>query len=136
MDQPPVSCHAMPGRRLPLRSPGLFLAVTLLAGCTPPLLRQAAPAELQAEWLAFLVTGKTTREEVLLRLGTPNAHLEGERILTYAFSRRASGARVHERRYQGKEGEVPAYWASGMENLVLVFAVDGKLIRHSLVVCE
>ncbi len=136
MDQSPAFCSVMPGHRLPLRLRRLLLVVVLLGGCTPPLLRQAHPAELQAEWLTFLVDGKTTREEVLLRLGTPSAHLEEERILTYAVSRRPSGARVRERRYLAKDEKVPAFWASGMENLVLVFTVDGSLVRHSLVVSE
>ncbi|NWJ40932.1 MAG: hypothetical protein HXX12_08165 [Geothrix sp.] len=136
MDHPPPFHSPRPEKSPPLRRRGLLLSLVLLAGCTPPLLRQAQPAELRAEWLAFLVDGRTTREEVLLRLGTPSAHLEGERILTYAFSRRASGARTREGRSLDREQKVPVFRAHGMENLVLVFAADGSLIRHSLVVSE
>ncbi len=143
MDQPPASRFVMPGQRPALWWCGLFLAVAMLAGCTPPLLRQAHPAELQAEWLAFLVDGKTTREEVLLRLGTPSAHFEGERIITYAFSRSSTGGWVREGRTRAggttmvrADSFVPAYRSYRVSNLVLAFAVDGRLARHSLVVQE
>jgi hypothetical protein len=113
-----------------------LLGLALLAACTPPRLRQAAPAELQVEWLAFLSDGKTTREEVLLRLGTPNAHLEGERILTYAFSRNAAGAWGPVGRSWGRAQKEPVYSDQPIHSLVLVFATDGRLVRHSLVVSE
>ena len=134
MDHP--LAFSPPDRPQPPRRRGLLLSLVLLAGCTPPLLRQARPAELRAEWLAFLVDGKTTREEVLLRLGTPSAHFEGERVLTYAFSRRPAGARTREGRSLDLEQRVPVFRVYRMENLVLVFAADGSLVRHSLVVSE
>ena len=118
------------GQLLPL---GLLLGLALLGGCTPPQLRQAAPADLQVEWLAFLCDGKTTREEVLLRLGTPSANLEGERILTYAFSRNRMGAWGLAERRWGRAQQMPIYADSPVSSLVLVFAADGRLIRHSLV---
>lgn len=143
MDQPPASRSVLPGQRLSLRCGGLFLALAMLVGCTPPLLRQAHPAELQAEWLAFLVDGKTTREEVLLRLGTPSAHFEGERILTYAFSRSSTGGWVREGKSKAggttlvrDDSFAPAYRSYRVSNLVLAFAADGRLARHSLVVPE
>lgn len=143
MDQPPASRSVLPGQRLSLRCDGLFLALAMLVGCTPPLLRQAHPAELQAEWLAFLVDGKTTREEVLLRLGTPSAHFEGERILTYAFSRSSTGGWVREGKSKAggttlvrDDSFAPAYRSYRVSNLVLAFAADGRLARHSLVVPE
>jgi hypothetical protein len=119
------------GQSLPL---GPLLGLALLAGCTPPLLRQAEPAELQVAWLAFLSDGKTTREEVLLRLGTPSAQLEGERILTYAFSRNAAGAWRPATRSWGRAQEAPIFTDDQISSLVLVFAADGRLVRHSLVV--
>jgi hypothetical protein len=115
---------------------GLFLGLALLSGCTPPLLRQVLPAELQGGPFAFLADGRTTREEVLLRLGTPSARFEGERILTYAISRRASGGWVWPGRSLEGGRKAPLFQARGMENLVLVFGSDGSLVRHSLVVSE
>ncbi len=114
---------------------GPFLGLTLLlVACTPPLLRQAEPAELQVAWLAFLSDGKTTREEVLFRLGTPSAHLEGERILTYAFSRNTGGAWRLAGRNWNRAQQAPVFTEYPIRSLVLVFAADGRLVRHSLVV--
>jgi hypothetical protein len=121
------------GQSLPLRC---LLGLALLAGCTPPQLRPAEPAELQQEWLALLCDGKTTREEVLLRLGTPSAHIEGERILTYAFSRSTAGAWGPAGRRWGRAQKLPVYSDPRVSSLVLVFAADGRLVRHSLVVPE
>lgn len=121
------------GPSLPL---GPLLGLALLAGCAPPQLRPAAPAELQVEWLAFLGDGRTTREEVLLRLGTPTAHFEGERILTYAFSRNAAGAWGPAARTWDRAQKRPVYSSQPIRSLVLVFAADGRLARHSLVVSE
>lgn len=121
------------GPSLPLRG---LLGLALLAGCAPPQLRQAAPAELRQEWLAFLCDGKTTREEVLLRLGTPSAHLEGERILTYAYSRNGEGAWAPAGRIWGRAQKLPVYSDPRVSSLVLVFAADGRLVRHGLVVPE
>lgn len=115
---------------------GPLLGLALLAGCTPPLLRESTPAEAQVEWLAFLSDGKTTREDVLLRLGTPSARLEGERILTYAFSRNAAGAWGRAGRSWGRAQKAPIFTDSRIHSLVLVFAADGRLVRHSLVVPE
>jgi len=133
---PPTSQSAMPDGSQPPRLRGVLLALALLTGCTPPVLRQAQPAELQVEWLAFLVVGKTTREEVLLKLGTPSAHLEGERILTYVFARRVSGSWEREPRTMSPGQKLPLYRDHRVGNLVLVFAPDGRLARHSLVGSE
>lgn len=119
------------GRPLP---PGLLLGLALLAGCTPPQLRLAEPAEPLPEQLAFLSDGRTTREVVLLRLGTPSAHLEGERILTYAFSWGAAGAWTPVGRRWDPAQKMPLYSQGRISSLVLVFGPDGRLVRHGLVV--
>lgn len=136
MGCPPTSEVARPDRSQPPRLRGVLLVLALMAGCAPPELRLAQPAELQVEWLAFLVVGRTTREEVLLRLGTPSAHLEGERILTYVYARRVSGSRDREFRTRSQGQTLPLYRDHRVGNLVLVFAPDGRLARHSLVVSE
>ena len=91
---------------------------------------------IQTASVAFLSDGKTTREEVLLRLGTPSAHLEGERVLTYAFSRNAAGAWGPAGRRWGHAQKMPVFSDHPISSLVLVFAADGRLVRHSLVVSE
>lgn len=107
-----------------------------LVACAPPLLRLADPGEIHTGRLAFLVEGTTTREDVLLHLGTPNAHFEGERILTYAFRQAPSGEWIRDARSAGGRGEPPEYHRlnGGIHSLVLVFGTDGRLLRHSLVI--
>lgn len=111
--------------------------MAVLVGCAPPLLRQAQPSEIHTDRLAFLADGKTTREEVLLTLGRPNAHLEEERILTYALIRTSRGE------WWTLVGRNPdrvknrfVYEGRSIYSLVLVFGADGRLTRHSLVVSE
>lgn len=114
---------------------GLVLGMAVLVGCAPPLLRQAAPAEIHTGRLTFLTDGQTTREEVLLALGTPNGHFEGDRILTYALIKTASGE------WWTLGGRNPdrvknqfVYEGRSICSLVLIFGADGRLTRHSLVV--
>lgn len=106
-----------------------------LLGCTPPLLRQAEADQIHTGRLAFLADGRTTREEVLLRLGTPSARFEGERVLTYAFRTGPSGDWIPDAREIGGLGQPPEYRHpdGGTHNLVLVFGTDARLLRHSLV---
>lgn len=112
---------------------GLFFAILLL-GCTPPVLQQAESSFPHTGGLAFLEDGRTTREEVLWRLGTPNAHFEGERILTYALSKLPDGRWARRGRQQALAWG-PAY-LHPTESLVLFFGPDGRLLRHSLVVAK
>ncbi|HJV89719.1 MAG TPA: hypothetical protein VJ623_05385 [Holophagaceae bacterium] len=109
----------------------LCLGLALLLGCDDPSFTLQKFQEFQQGVLGFLEEGRTTRQEVLLRLGTPASAFEGERILTYDFVRQADGGwhRVgattsSEWRY----GYVP-----GACSLVLVFSPEGILLRRSLV---
>jgi hypothetical protein len=63
---------------------GLIAVVlaAVVAGCSTHLSR----AELQEKYLPFLQVGKTTKEEVLLNLGTPSGQFQNERILTYRLT--------------------------------------------------
>jgi len=128
-----VSLRPIPVKVWRLRVPGLLCAA-FLVGCTPPVLKLAEPAFLHTGRLAFLEDGRTTREEVLWRLGTPNAHFEGERILAYALFRLSDGRWLRQGRQQAAAWG-PAY-SYPTKNLVLVFGPDGKLQRHSLVVAK
>jgi len=113
------------------------LALMLLVGCTPPVLQQAESTLLHTGVLAFLEDGRTTREEVLLRLGTPNARFEGERMITYAYWKTSDGKWFRRARSQVHEsGGVPFAYPGPTHNLVLVFTPEGVLSRHSLVVSQ
>jgi hypothetical protein len=113
---------------------GLALALT---ACKPPTLQQGEASLFEGGPLAFLEEGRATREDVLLRLGTPNAHFEGDRILTYAFW--AFSPRGWDRRGRMPTGDgkwPPLAYPSPTDNLVLVFRADGVLARRSLVVAR
>jgi hypothetical protein len=85
--------------------------------------------------LDFLADGRTTRAEVLLRLGEPSATFEGERILTYRIGRSREGERwVHARELLA--GRPRGSGVVGQESLVLVFAADGRLEKHALVAVQ
>lgn len=97
----------------------------MFSGCvTPPHARK--------DLLQFFAIGKTTREEVLLRLGQPSASFEQDRIFTYRVGQ------------YGEEGYyiispkvvLPAQGASWQDvrfSLVIVFDEKGRLQKHQLV---
>ncbi len=58
------------------------ILVMFLGGCATPSVRTIEKSDYFAK-LYFLVDGKTTREDVILRLGEPTGIFEGERIFTY-----------------------------------------------------
>lgn len=113
----------------------LLLLVALVPGCKPaPQLMPARPEKLFQGLLAFLVDGKSRRDEVLLRLGPPMAQFEGERILTYAFREDERGEWQRVVRSTFSDGR--HLYPPGTSSLVLVFGPDGVLLRHSLVVAR
>jgi hypothetical protein len=74
----------------------LPLLLLLASSCAP----KPMPDELRRGPLAYLEEGKTTREAVVLRLGTPTTDFEKGRILTYRISQNSSnggGIAVHPR---------------------------------------
>ena len=114
---------------------GGILVTALAAGCNAPTVQPAPPERLEQGQLAFLQPGKTTRENVLLHLGTPMAQFEGERILTYAFNRDAQGQWQRVGRWSAN-GQGRFDYAPGTCSLVLVFGPDGVLLRQSLILSQ
>ena len=94
----------------------LFMAA-FLAGCA------SAPVG-QGNLLEFIQDGQTTKEDVLLKLGEPNAMFENARILTYRLSKDEKGWVLL--------GPTKG-WGEAFVNLVLVFDSQGVLRRHSQV---
>lgn len=102
-----------------------ILIFTLLTGCvTPPNARK--------DLLAFLEPGRTTREEVLLKLGQPSGSFEQEKILTYRIGQYGEegyfivSPKVF---YPGQS----ASWQNVHFSLVIVFDGQGRLRKHELV---
>lgn len=109
--------------------------LALLVGCATPTTHLAKPEALQQGILGFLQDNRSTREEILLQLGTPMAQFEGERILTYAFMPNAKGEWQRVGRWAMNNRGRHEY-GPGTCSLVLVFDAKGVLAKHSLVVAQ
>lgn len=110
--------------------PGCLLGLALLAGCVDPSVWQEKARAFEAGLLESIVDGETTRQDVLLKFGTPIANFEEGRILTYDFATGLSGE------WQRVGTIVVSDWMYPLPratSLVLVFGPDGVLLRHSLV---
>ena len=105
---------------------GLFLvSILLLAGCATVVV--PLEPQLVSERLPFIRDGKTSKQEVLNRLGEPDSRYEGEQILTYVMCEDISlggGVRLSH--------TVPCSSAH-TNNLILVFGPDDLIARHSMV---
>jgi hypothetical protein len=108
----------------------LLCCTVLLAGCVPPDPVQLKP-KLESGPLGFLQDGKTTRDEIFLKLGEPSAKFEGERILTYRLNYSPDiGLSIG-----GLPYVAPGYAApdSAGYSLVLIFNAAGILEKHNAV---
>ena len=105
---------------------GLFLvSALLLAGCATVVV--PLEPQLVSERLPFIRDGKTSKQEVLSRLGEPDSRYEGEQILTYVMCEDISpGDRVR------LSHTVPCS-PYHTNNLILVFGPDDLIARHSMV---
>jgi hypothetical protein len=101
----------------------LLLAFTLMA-CSyiAPLDPETAKSRMP-----FLVEGKTSKEEVLTRLGDPANQYEDGRIVTYVMSED-----LNSRFHVGQTGPTRSL-KSAVYNLVLVFGESAVLERFSIV---
>jgi len=118
---------------------GLYLvSALLLAGCATVVV--PLDPQLVSERFPFIREGKTSKQEVLSRLGEPYSRYEGEQILTYVMCEdisRGGGRLPSYTRITDKEGEAfPGKAGCSYErtnNLILVFGPDDLVARHSVV---
>jgi hypothetical protein len=109
--------------------------LALALACSAPAVVPVPNEEIAGTPFTFLEDGRVTREEVLLRLGTPSTRHEGERVITYAFGKNSTGWSRAGRIWLRDKGRFDYQGRPGHPyNLVLVFRPDGVLARHSLVV--
>ena len=103
----------------------LVVMILLAAGCAAS---TVAPQDQQfvSERLPFLRDGKTSRKEVLTRLGAPDYRHEGGRILAYKMWMCAVEV-------QQPLSEEIRCRDPGTYNLILVFGPNNLVERHSLV---
>lgn len=107
--------------------PVKLLAITAVVclGCSSYI----APLDLirTRSWLPFLIEGRTTKEEVSNRLGTPGNEYQDGRIVSYLLrENRNSQLQVA---YTGTGED----WNPEIYNLVLVFGPTEILEKYSLV---
>jgi hypothetical protein len=102
-----------------------IIAVVCLIGCSSYI----APLDPNRtrSWLPFLIEGKTTKEEVLNRLGTPVNQYEDGSIVSYILRENLNS--------QLQVGETGSSrdWKPEIYNLVLVFGPTEILERYSIV---
>lgn len=103
-----------------LKNIPLWLCLLLIIGC-------ATTGPLGSKGLLdFLENGRTTKEDILLKLGQPSGTYEDETVLTYRIGGdEKRGFYVVESNAQG--------WHDVNFSLVLIFKKNAILKRHSLV---
>jgi hypothetical protein len=119
-----------------LRARFIFSSIALIimvASCATPHIQPTDTKLLfNSELIGFIQDGITTREEVVLKLGTPSAQFEGEKILTYQLRFDQTG-NWHLLAPQISATTGLREWREEACSLVLVFGADGVLRKHSLV---
>jgi hypothetical protein len=119
--------------RLKRRGAAPMAALLMLiadSGCAP---RPLTQAQFQSGPLGFIRDGSTTREGVLLQLGTPTSEFEGKRILTFRVRHDGSGGVVVVPREQLVQADTLQRYSAGEYSLVLVFSSRNVLEKHSVV---
>ncbi|KAF0181910.1 MAG: hypothetical protein FD164_1398 [Nitrospirae bacterium] len=103
-------------------------------GCATPVIKTIETKDFLAK-LQFLEAGRTSREDVLLRLGEPSGQYEGERIFTYILAIGNEGQlHVLPRQLALNQRDPRLYnFSPSVCSLVIVFRRDGVLEKFSLV---
>jgi len=120
---------------------GLFLvSALLLASCST--VTQLEP-QLVSERLPFIQDGKTSKEEILSRLGEPYNRYQGAQILTYEMCEdfylkgrlHIKGTRPTGGKTEAQRTTVPCP-LDRRNKLILVFGPDNLVARHSVVLVK
>jgi hypothetical protein len=128
--------RGMDGRIPATRVWGLLAGILLGLACDPPTLGLAARDRFQSAPFAFLQEGRTTREEVLLRLGTPSAQFQEARVLSYTYLTLPSGRFLRMGRFWDPISRRAVFRGQGVHDLMLAFDERGVLRQQALVVSE
>ena len=83
------------------------------------------PMQGRADLLGFLQDGKSTREDLYLKLGPPSREFEKGRIVSWRLSKDEAGYFLVSSAATG--------WYGARYELVVVFTTDNVVQRHSLV---
>ena len=90
------------------------------------------PPQTQPSLALFIEDGKTTRQQVLLKLGTPSAEFENQRILTYRLNCQLPSS-IHPVPRVSVIGEEFNSWNWATHDLVLVFDDRNVVVTHALI---
>lgn len=103
-------------------------------GCATPVVKTIEREDFLAK-LLFLEAGRTSREDILLRLGEPSGQYEGERIFTYLLAIGSEGKLHVLPRQLALNARDPRLYnlTPSVCSLVIVFRRDGVLEKFSLV---
>ena len=120
----------------------LAIVALLIAGCATVIAPQ--DPQIVAQRLPFIRDGKTSKEEVLNRMGEPINRYENGRILTYTMCEdlylkdrlRLSGTQPKSGKYDGPRTLILCDFTGDRYNLILVFGPDDLVERHSLVLVK
>jgi outer membrane protein assembly factor BamE (lipoprotein component of BamABCDE complex) len=124
------------------RNTGRTFAVALIllglaTACAPvSRLSWREPTVLEKSGYDFIRDGVSTREDLLARLGTPSYKFENKRVLIYRFQQEDNRIFLLSDR-QGQPVRNVKYEKDPDQNLghvVLIFAQNGVLEKHSLVI--
>ena len=100
---------------------GVVLFLAIILGCA------TVDRGARLDLLDFLQVGRTTRAEVLVKLGEPSSHFTQENILTYRIGGDAKVGYF----VVWKNETVP--WATARYSLVLEFGANNVLAQTNLV---
>ena len=114
---------------------GCCVVSLLVMGCAYGRLHMAGE-EFKQKHLTFLETGKTPKEEVLLRFGAPSAQFEGERILKYRLILDENKNLSVVARESDPRTDAFALWGRAEYSLVLIFDERHILIKYSLILVK
>jgi hypothetical protein len=102
----------------------ILLCLAFIAGCGAPKLKHI-DKNLEETWLSFIKDGETTKEEVILKYGTPVKTFTKENILIYIVRFDKTKGFVND--------TIPSlhYYPTGNYHLVFVFDQHDILKKHS-----
>ena len=100
----------------------ILLCLAFIAGCGAPKLKHI-DKNLEETWLSSIKDGKTTKEEIILKYGSPVKTFTKENILIYIVQFDKAKGFVND--------IIPSMYPLGNYHLVFVFDQNDILKKHS-----
>lgn len=112
-----------------MKNLSLFILLLLYSCLIVPLPshREEGRVFIKPETIAFVVTGQTSREEILLRLGDPDAVALDQAVFIYEWTPTVGYAAV------GGPGAAAVSNIQDKHFYLVAFGKDNKVIRHEII---